>query len=896
MTDQLPAGSVPLPPGYALVARLGSGGFATVWLAEQGRLGRRVAVKVLGETLDDSERERRFLAECRAIGRLSGHPAVVTVHDAGTTEAGHPYLVMEHLPGGSLHDRLQSDGPRPWAEVLDVGVCVADALAAAHAAGILHRDVKPANVLIDENGAPKLGDFGIARLSEGTNTATGTLVGTIPFTPPEVLSGHRPGPLADVWALGATLHTLLVGTSPFGGDGDEPPAATIARVLRSEAPPLPPAVPSALRDLITATLAPEPADRPPSATEVAHRLQAIQAARGLAVTPARSTRKAIASPPPPGADATVVGFTPLSGDLASPPPPAPPPIGSAPPARSGAAATKPEPFGAPPPGPLGAPPPPGPLAATPPPGPLAASSPTVFETPGPLGAPPLPGPLAAPLLPAPPRPPAPPGLDGPPPPPPKRASRAPLMALAVLVAVAFLGGGLVVLTGDGGDDAGDPTAVRDRSETESADAEPVDDGSSPRASDEVDGIWGTLAVAPSGTTEQPSVAWEDSAADCGGTLLCAATPVEDDVVLAYPGATRDQLVVERVTTADRTETWRQVLDTPASGVALSRAGPVLLLVTTEGDGDAQERVYRGLDPATGDPAWAEPVRFGRAEGSTRATGQGSDEVSVVMLNEGPEGGPAVRAIDNATGEVLWTERGRMLAGDEAAVFASLDSTIEAYDIRTGEPVWEAAAEVQVDDAGADGVTRMGAVLDDVLVTVAGGEVLALGTEDGRDAWDDRQPLAGGTAALGAARGVSTAGGVAVVLAEGGDAGFDPRSGTPVWVEARDPLLEVGQPNVWVGTADRLLVGSLGSSVRLISTVDGSVVESVDVSAVPASLSSYAFAGGVALPSDTTVTAYDMDDLAVLWTATGLPGVRTVVTVEGGVVVLGAGGIHSLQGP
>ena len=192
-----------------------------------------------GETLDDDERERRFLAECRAVGRLSGHPAVVTVHDAGTTADGRPYLVMEHLPGGSLHDRLRASGPLTWAEATDVGVHVADALSAAHDTGILHRDVKPANVLLDETGAPKLADFGIARLAEGTATATGHVLGTILYTPPEVLSGRRPAPTADVWALGAMLHTLLTGRSPFQGSEDEPPAASIARVLRSEPPELP---------------------------------------------------------------------------------------------------------------------------------------------------------------------------------------------------------------------------------------------------------------------------------------------------------------------------------------------------------------------------------------------------------------------------------------------------------------------------------------------------------------------------------------------------------------------------------------------------------------------------------------------------------------------------------
>ncbi len=316
--DGSAAAQVPLPAGYTLVDKLGSGGFATVWLAEQGQLGRRVAVKLLGETLGDDERQRRFLAECRAVGRLSGHPAVVTVHDAGTTAEGRPYLVMEHLPGGSLHDRLKAEGPLPWAQAVDVGVHVADALSAAHDTGILHRDVKPANVLLDETGAPKLADFGIARLAEGTNTATGHVLGTILYTPPEVLSGQRPAPTTDVWALGALLYALLAGQNPFQGEEDSP-ATSIARVLRGEVPPLPPAVPADVTGLVTEMLAVDPIDRPQSAAEVARRLQAVQAAHGLAVTPARSTREVVDAGTAVG-DETRIGFAPISADLSAPPP------------------------------------------------------------------------------------------------------------------------------------------------------------------------------------------------------------------------------------------------------------------------------------------------------------------------------------------------------------------------------------------------------------------------------------------------------------------------------------------------------------------------------------------------------------------------------------------------
>ena len=331
-------GAVPLPPGYVAVGRLGVGGFATVWLAEQGRLGRRVAVKVLGSSVSDPETERRFLAECRAIGTLSGHPSVVTVHDAGTTDEGRPYLVMEHLPGGSVQDRLAASGALAWPEAVEVAIAVADALAAAHDAGILHRDVKPANVLIDGHGRPKLGDFGIARLAEGAHTATGSLVGTIPYTPPEVLSGQKAGATADVWALGATLHTLLTGSGPFSGDRDESPAATIARVLGGEVPPLPPSVPTEVATLVRACLAADPATRPQSAAAVVAALQGIQAGRGLPVTAAVATRSSTPSSAAPDAPTVVedgvdpptirsTGPTEVAGPAPYPPassPPTPP--------------------------------------------------------------------------------------------------------------------------------------------------------------------------------------------------------------------------------------------------------------------------------------------------------------------------------------------------------------------------------------------------------------------------------------------------------------------------------------------------------------------------------------------------------------------------------------------
>ena len=128
------------------------------------------------------------------MGRLSNHPGIITVLSEGVTAGGHPYLVMPFLPGGSLHDRIQARGPLPPAEVVEVGRRLASALAAAHAAGVVHRDVKPANVMFTEYDEPQLGDLGIARLVDAATTATGSVHATLEYAAPEVLSGQPASP------------------------------------------------------------------------------------------------------------------------------------------------------------------------------------------------------------------------------------------------------------------------------------------------------------------------------------------------------------------------------------------------------------------------------------------------------------------------------------------------------------------------------------------------------------------------------------------------------------------------------------------------------------------------------------------------------------------------------
>ena len=225
-------------PGLQEAQIIGQGGFAVVYRAFQPSIGRHVAVKVLNSVGLDARTRRRFDQECQAMGILSGHPGIVTVYDGGVTAENRPYLVMAYIAGGSLADRLRAGKPLPSATVAEIGCGLADALGAAHESGIIHRDVKPANVLMSDYGA-LLSDFGIASVLGGiTQTKTGMITATVEHAAPEVLEGERPGVASDIYSLGSTLFAALAGAPAFSRPSDESIAPLIVRVLMEPVPDL----------------------------------------------------------------------------------------------------------------------------------------------------------------------------------------------------------------------------------------------------------------------------------------------------------------------------------------------------------------------------------------------------------------------------------------------------------------------------------------------------------------------------------------------------------------------------------------------------------------------------------------------------------------------------------
>ena len=200
--------------GFDDAQEVGRGGFGVVYRCLQPSLDRTVAVKVLTADLDPDNLER-FIREQRAMGRLSGHPNIANILQVGATTSGQPYIVMHYHPHGSLATRIHHTGPIEWQEAVRLGVKISGALETAHRIGTVHRDVKPANILLTNYGEPQLTDFGIARIAGGFETSTRAVVGSPAFTAPEVLGGRPPTPASDVYGLGATLFCAITGHAAF---------------------------------------------------------------------------------------------------------------------------------------------------------------------------------------------------------------------------------------------------------------------------------------------------------------------------------------------------------------------------------------------------------------------------------------------------------------------------------------------------------------------------------------------------------------------------------------------------------------------------------------------------------------------------------------------------------
>jgi serine/threonine-protein kinase PknK len=269
--------------GFDDVAEIGRGGFGVVYRCAQPLLDRTVAVKVLTGDLDP-ENLGRFLREQRAMGRLSGHPNIVTILQVGTTTSGRPFIVMPYHAKGSLEAVIRRHGPLDWCETLRVGVKLAGALDAAHRAGILHRDVKPGNVLLTEYGEPELTDFGIARIAGGFRTATGVVAASPAFAAPEVLEGKTPAAVSDVYSLAATLFCALTGHAAFERRSGEQVVAQFVRITSQPIPDLrEQGFPHGVAAVIERAMARDSDARPASAAAFGDELRDVQRGSGVVI-------------------------------------------------------------------------------------------------------------------------------------------------------------------------------------------------------------------------------------------------------------------------------------------------------------------------------------------------------------------------------------------------------------------------------------------------------------------------------------------------------------------------------------------------------------------------------------------------------------------------------------
>ncbi|MGN6605428.1 MAG: serine/threonine-protein kinase [Jatrophihabitans sp.] len=413
---------------YQFLHRLGRGAMGEVWLAEDLLLNRKVAVKRLPVQGGGDTDLERMMREARTAARLN-HPNVVAVYDVVLDE-GRPHVVIEYVPGSSLDDLLAEQGGLEPGRVAAIGAAIADALAEAHANGIVHRDVKPANILISDKGVPKLADFGIARAAADPNlTATGLLIGTPAYVAPELALGGTADARSDVWSLGMTLFAALEGRPAFAPTGTEQPIVVLHRIVTQPVPhpTLGGPVSAAVLRLLTTD-----ADARPTAVEAAELF------RDPSVLSAVRTQEV--APPPTGG------------------PPATPPTFSSP-------ASSTPPLGAPPPAWAATPHPPQPLPPQPlPPQPLPpqarapAQPPPAWGTPPPQQVPARPAETSG----------GNPWQPGGPPPDGRRGGRRVALIAAALVILAGGGTAVALVAANGGD--GSPRAILSSSTSRSPSA------------------------------------------------------------------------------------------------------------------------------------------------------------------------------------------------------------------------------------------------------------------------------------------------------------------------------------------------------------------------------------------------------------------------------------------
>ena len=268
-----PTAGVTFGGRYELESRIAIGGMGEVWNATDLVIGRTVAIKILkDEYLGDPNFLERFRSEARHAA-LVNHEGIANVFDYGE-EDGSAFLVMELVPGEALSTMLEREHVLSTDKVLDITAQTALALQAAHAAGLVHRDIKPGNLLITPDGRVKITDFGIARIADQVPlTATGQVMGTVQYLSPEQASGHAASPTTDIYSLGIVAYECLAGKRPFTGESQ---VAIAMAQINEQPPPLPVTVSEPVRNLVLSMIAKNPADRPASAAHVSRAAQALR--------------------------------------------------------------------------------------------------------------------------------------------------------------------------------------------------------------------------------------------------------------------------------------------------------------------------------------------------------------------------------------------------------------------------------------------------------------------------------------------------------------------------------------------------------------------------------------------------------------------------------------------